>query len=373
MSMKIIILEHALAHYRKDVFEKLINHPDFSIEIIGGEDFKGIKSLGKPYTSFPYKKTSFLGHEFYYLKGIINYISTKKPDVIICTGFDPHLIHTILLFIAHKIILSKKFIWWSHGTTGNQGRLGFIFRRFFYKNSDGVLVYSQKGRDNLRNMNVDTDNIKIVGNSLNNEDYGFLNLDLPTSAVNPHKKFTILFCGRITPSKKIDVLIQSLSILKINHQIDLKCIIIGGGDSSALKTLTKQLQLEDVVEFTGAKYGNETFPYFLNADLFVYPGGVGLSLLQAFSFGLPVITTDNLILHGPEIELLSPGKNGDLCKDEDTEDFARTILTWHKKIIENKLQIRVNCIESIKEKRYLPNDMYQTIIDFLNKKLIKHS
>lgn len=369
--MKIILLEHVLAHYRKDVFENLINSPNFSMEIIGGENFKGIKSLGKPYTSLPYKKMSFLGHDFYYLKGIINYISKKKPDIIICTGFDPHLIHTILIFLVHKIILRKKFIWWTHGTTGKQGYLGFLFRKFFYKNADGFLVYSQEGSDNLLKMNVAADNIKIVGNSLNKEDYGFLNLDLIKESKKSEKKFTILFCGRITPSKKIDILIQSLSILKTNHNIDFKCIIIGGGDTTDLKILTKQLQLENVVEFTGAKYGNETFPYFLNADLFVYPGGVGLSLLQAFSFGLPVITSDNLVLHGPEIELLTPGKNGDFCIDEDSEDFAKTILRWHEKILKNKSEIRENCIDTIKEKRYLPDDMYQTIIEFLNKKLIK--
>lgn len=369
MRMKIILLEHVLAHYRKDVFEDLISYPNFSMEIIGGENFKGIKSLGKPYTSFPYKEMRFLGHDFFYLKGIINYITKKKPDVIICTGFDPHLIHTILLFLAHKIILRKKFIWWTHGTTGKQGRLGFLFRKFFYKNADGILVYSQKGNDNLLNMNVNPDNIKIVGNCLNKEDYGFLNLDLLTVPPKNEKKFTILFCGRITPSKKIDILIQSLSILKTNLNIDFKCIIIGGGDTTDLNILTKQLQLENVVEFTGAKYGNETFPYFLNADLFVYPGGVGLSLLQAFSFGLPVITSDKLDLHGPEIELLHPGKNGDFCKNENSEDFAKTILTWHKKILKNKSEIRENCIDTIKEKRYLPDDMYQTIIEFLNKKI----
>jgi ABC-2 type transport system permease protein len=39
-------------------------------------------------------------------------------------------------------------------------------RKFFYKNADGILVYSKKGNDNLLNMSVKPDDIKIIGNSL---------------------------------------------------------------------------------------------------------------------------------------------------------------------------------------------------------------
>src|SRR5207253_750271 len=126
---------------------------------------------------------------------------------IICTGIDPHLIHSIFLFFIYRIIYRKKFLWWSHATYGKQGYLGFLFRKIIYKTSSGILVYSQKGLENLLQMNVPQDKICVVNNSINKNEYGYLNCNLSKDANNA-QKIILLFCGRVTKSKKIDILIE---------------------------------------------------------------------------------------------------------------------------------------------------------------------
>jgi glycosyltransferase involved in cell wall biosynthesis len=60
-------------------------------------------------------------------------------------------------------------------------------------------------------------------------------------------------------------------------------------------------------------------PWFLNAKGFVYPGSVGLSILHAMSYGLPVIVHDNSEHQMPEYEIMEDGNTG-LCFKEDSVD-----------------------------------------------------
>src|SRR5205085_9067419 len=54
-------------------------------------------------------------------------------------------------------------------------------------------------------------------------------------------------------------------------------------------------------------------PWFLSSSCFVYPGSIGLSLLHAFGYGLPVITHADRRRHGPEIAALVHEWNGLEC------------------------------------------------------------
>lgn len=363
---KIVLVEHVLAHYRKDVFEGLLKLNNFIFKIIAGKDYKGIKSLeGYQYVIFNYASWKIRKHSFYFLKGSLHYLIKEKPDAIICTGIDFHQLHTIISFFLQRFIFRKKFYWWSHGTYGNQGKLGFIIRSFFYKWSDGVLTYSQKGKESLEKMGVKSNKIQVVNNSLNNEEYGYMHHNIFKILLNP--VFTILYCGRITENKKLWLLLEALGILSDQYNFNFKCIIIGDGEVENLKNLADKLNISEKVEFIGSKYGAETHAYFLNSDLFVHPGGIGLSLTQALSFGLPVITSDNQCLHGPEIELLEPGYNGDYFSDNSSKDLALKIMEWSLIQSRSKNEVKRNCIQKIIEYGYLPEVMVDRITEFINR------
>jgi glycosyltransferase involved in cell wall biosynthesis len=309
------------------------------------------------------------GHEFYYLKGALRYLLSKKPDTIICTGVDFHQIHTLLIFVIFRLILRKNFFWWSHATLGNQGPAGAYVRKLIYKSSTGILAYSQKGRDNLLRMGIQTDNICVVNNSLNKSDYGFLNTDISKPPFKDPVK--IIFCGRITKSKKLDLLVKALNIIHKTTTIGFHCDIIGAGNTTSLKEEVIRLQLSDRIIFHGAVYDNELASFLIKADLMVYPGGIGLSIVQALSYGIPVITTDNQGLQMPEIELLVPDKNGSLYKDDSAEDLAAKIMLWRAKLENSGNEISQYCIASIKEKGYLPEVVSELAINFLKNKLSK--
>ena len=78
-------------------------------------------------------------------------------------------------------------------------------------------------------------------------------------------------------------------------------------------------------DFAGIYEEERLAPWFLTSELFVYPGAIGLSLLHAFGYGLPVITHDNLHHQMPEIAALESGRNGLLYREGDAADLARQI------------------------------------------------
>lgn len=365
---RVILLEPVLAHYRQDLYEAYLNCKDFNFEIIGGKNYQGIKSLTDDhYHTFNYLTFKAFKHRFYHLIGSIRFIISSKPLIIISTGVDFHLIHTIILFIFFRLFLRKKFYWWSHATLGNQGKAGIFCRKILYKASSGVFTYNRKGRENLILLGVREENIRVIGNTLNRKDYGYLNHDIYPELSN-RKTFKILFSGRITEEKKLDLLIHAMSILERKSTFHFTCYIIGDGDKEPFIKLAEELDVNDLVEFAGPKYGEEVDKYFLDSDLFVYPGGIGLALVHAFSYGLPVITTDNFFIQMPEIELLMPGKTGDLYKDNSPEDLAQKILIWRDKILESRNEIKRKCVSRIEELGYLPDQVSNAVINFLKER-----
>jgi glycosyltransferase involved in cell wall biosynthesis len=124
----------------------------------------------------------------------------------------------------------------------------------------------------------------------------------------------------------IPTLIHGFSSVK-KKNIHSKLILIGEGTQYQLiKTLVKDLDLEDSVDFMG-KVPAEDIPLYLNkADIFVnssivdnYPN----SLLEAFAAGLPVITTSA----GGIPYLVNHFKNGILVEPSNPDSLADAMIT----------------------------------------------
>lgn len=356
----------ALVHYRKTLFEHLWNDANV--------DFHVICSTGTPYTALQnftpdsryqnaisYTKLAIIrlfSHRMIFQPGSISALMKTKPEYIIFFGFDPHIISTIWTFLFARYILRKKVYWWGHGVAGHQGRLGQSFRRFFYNRSNGILVYSSRGKTDLINMKVKVP-IVVVGNALNNEDYGFRNGTIK-------KEFDVLriiFSGRLTKRKQLPLLIEALQGLQ--EHIPFQCAIVGDGpEKDNLQHMIDRLGVKGIT-LTGALYGDDLKDYYQRSHLCVIPGDAGLTLIHAMSFGVPVITHAELREHGPEIEILQEGVNGDYYRKHDVEDLRRKIIKWHELIFEKKEAVCEQCIESVRHIGYTPEAVAKNILSIL--------
>ncbi len=113
-------------------------------------------------------------------------------------------------------------------------------------------------------------------------------------------KNVMLFIGRIHPKKGLENLIRAWGILKANKQDELKQwhLVIAGwsqvGHEEKLKQLADEMNLGTEVTFTGPLYDSDKDAAFRAAKAFILPSfseGLPMSVLEAWSYGLPVIMT----------------------------------------------------------------------------------
>jgi glycosyltransferase involved in cell wall biosynthesis len=108
---------------------------------------------------------------------------------------------------------------------------------------------------------------------------------------------TLFFIGNVGVQKGIPDLIESAGALQ-RAGMGFKLVLAGPFDSPSageqMKRRVADLGLDQNIRFTGPVFGEEKAALFQAADIFVLPSygeGVPLSMLEAMSYGLPVVAT----------------------------------------------------------------------------------
>ncbi len=128
--------------------------------------------------------------------------------------------------------------------------------------------------------------------------------------------FVVLYVGSGYRRKGVETLIRSLPHVqeKLGKR-NLRLLIIGKDNRLGwYKKLTINLGIDDIVTFAGPS--DEVRDYYLASDLFVLPTiyePFSNACLEAFSHGIPVITTE---ANGFS-EIIEDGKNGKILKESD--------------------------------------------------------
>jgi glycosyltransferase involved in cell wall biosynthesis len=105
----------------------------------------------------------------------------------------------------------------------------------------------------------------------------------------------ILFLGKLTPRKRVDVLIRALARMR---RPDMRLVIAGNdmGVQRELATLVRDLNLQAQTLFTGLLSGNARLEALTDADVVVYPSRdeiFGLVPIEAILCGTPVVVSND--------------------------------------------------------------------------------
>ncbi|WP_373483682.1 glycosyltransferase family 4 protein [Acetobacterium sp.] len=107
----------------------------------------------------------------------------------------------------------------------------------------------------------------------------------------------ILYLGVLIPRKGLSDLLNAIKRLKDTGSIsNMHFIIAGtGSDEKKLKTEVEKMHLNDKVEFVGWVSGDKKTYYLEHCQVMVSPSyneGLPISILEAASYGMPIVATD---------------------------------------------------------------------------------
>jgi glycosyltransferase involved in cell wall biosynthesis len=122
--------------------------------------------------------------------------------------------------------------------------------------------------------------------------------------------------------KQIPLLLEAADLVQAQLP-NFALLAVGAGPHQEL--FVQAAQTRPWLKVLGPKFGVDKALCFAVADVFVMPGLVGLAVLDSFTAGLPVITT-NYPFHSPEIEYVVPNDNG-LVTDMTAQAYATGLTT----------------------------------------------
>jgi len=157
---------------------------------------------------------------------------------------------------------------------------------------------SEKSKDEFSvNYLVLKDKIRVI--------YNGVDINRPFDDAKPRNGFVVGTVSRLTRNKGVEVLMDAFLKLAAEFK-DLKLLIVGDGPTR--KELEENAApLKDRILFAG--HQEDVFPLLNIMDIFVMPSfaeSMPFSLMEAMSFGLPVISTRV----GGVPELVEDGRNG---------------------------------------------------------------
>jgi len=332
--IRLCVFQPALPKYRIPIFRELASRPGIDLQLFysADEPVKNVVPDGFRGESIKsrvlWKKPRLLWRQ-----AQIDNVDPSRFDVIMGGWNTRYLSLVPCLLLARKRGIPT--VLWGHGYSKREN-----FSRRFLRDSIGnlataILFYGASARNRFVERNGHGERAFVAPNSL---DQGELQKARDVWYAKPDElqRFkekhglvngpVLLFVSRLSSENRTDLLLCSGAILRKSYP-NLKIVIIGAGDQEAdLRAVAQRCGVEDLTIFTGAIYDEvELAPWFLSADLFVYPRNVGLSLLHAMGYGLPVITTDYEPSWAPEVDALQPWINGMTYQDGAVDALAHIV------------------------------------------------
>lgn len=263
--------------------------------------------------------------------GLIPYLMKNEYDII-----HVHSIHAIPSLISAMLKKRAKFIVTSHGISPDDKRflMKFVWdiyrplSKFICKRADKVIVLGSREKEKIiRLFDINESKIEVIPNGIELEEkpsiHTIYNFKCHFGLENFH---TILFVGRVSPTKNPEILIKAFKIVH-TEIYDTKLIFVGpisDNYKSKLIILAKELNIDKFVVFTSEINREDVLSAYCRADIFVSLGGwegLPTTMLEAMSFGLPCIMFNS----GGVEDAIKDGETGLLVNELDAVEVSKKI------------------------------------------------
>ena len=285
----------------------------------------GPSNKGGMYSVIQGYKTFF--SPFYFIKASSDGSILKKIALLLCVFFKiPYYVFFKKISIIHIHVASgKSFI-----------RKSFIIRYcslfrvniIFHLHGGRFHLFAQEyGIEKIKKILFKCDRIVVlskewetfINDTLGYKETRIINNIVPfpqkKNTKNANSKIRFLYLGTIDEWKGIFDLLEVLSLNKESYSQKLELIIGGNGETERLNSYIKEKQLDSMVQYVGWVDGAKKIELLNNSDVYILPSyneGLPISILEAMSYGKPIISTPvggipNIVKHTQNGFLVTPG------------------------------------------------------------------
>lgn len=345
---KLMIIMNVASHYRQAIYQRIDDNYD--CEWFFGPVLAGVKQMDTSRLKNVHMCRR-IGSKPYILLGVLKYVFKKDVSAFLMLGEIGFLTPWLVTAFVKIFYRDKKIYYWCHGLYGNESKCKLFLKKIQFVPADIIFTYGEHARALMQKLGFDGNKVVAVHNSLDYE----LELRLRESIVKSDIYYThfrntnpvIIFIGRLTATKRLDLLIEALSILK-NRGCDCNLVFVGNGEmAEKLRIQGKEMDLNDQLWFYDECYDERLNSELLyNADVCVSPGNVGLTAMHSMMFGCPVISHNRIELQMPEFEAIIEGQTGAFFEYGNSESLASCIQKWLSQM-SNRNRVRQRCYEEI--------------------------
>lgn len=332
-SMQTFFLQPLVPHYRVPFFTRLSAERDLGLTVhaslrIPGQELETAPVPPGAFELVLHPCTLTAGGRLYWQEDLALPKGFGRGDVYVMPG-SPRYPRNFLL-AAEARARGGAVIWFSHGYGVGISERALALRRAAAARFDHVMLYTDAEVAGWRAAGFPHERIGAMNNALDQapiraarEAVTAADVEALRDRLDLAGRRVLLLVGRLTEKAGADVLIRALPELPA----DVAAVLVGGGaETPVLAAEAARLGVEDRVRLVGPEYAERVLAaYFRLADLFVYPGGIGLSIHHAFGHGVPVLTHGDARHQMPEFGALRPGVNGEVFAHGEAASLAGVV------------------------------------------------
>ena len=301
---KILIVQEYIPHYRIALFDRLGQEEHLDVTVLHSG-----KSTTTPERNY---------HEIIVNQralGMLRYqdrvMELSSAFDLVILMFDMRYISTLRLLLTSGRI---PVILWGIGL----GQREWVnkLRMAVMNKAKGLILYDGGVIPRFVDKGFPEERIFIANNTVH--------VDCDVDWDVPRRNF--LFVGQFKARKRVQDLLSAFYCARNELPEWVHVNIVGSGDQRPeLEAQAAELGIQDRVSFLGKITDNEKLaPLFASAMAYVSPGHVGLSVLQSFAQGVPVVTTKDTF-HGPEANNMEADVNS-ILYDGSIEQLAEKLV-----------------------------------------------
>lgn len=273
-------------------------------------------------------------------------MTTYSPGVKrLVDRLEPDVIHSHRLVSLHTVqalastTATSKLFFDLHVDNDNfhldstYKRLGYAtFERavlpFARRRADGFIAVNPHARDFLADLGLSESEIELVPLGVDTDSFYRSESERASTRAElgvGDDELLLISAGNLTPNKDLDVLLEAVEhLVSADHPV--KLLLLGRGPEEYMAQLRETVEesgLDDAVVFHDFVPHSELSRFYNAADVGVWPGKLGITIVEAIGCGLPSVVCDSRAT-----AFLLANDNGLSFPRGDAAELARRLETY---------------------------------------------